>query len=74
MEGHNTMKAIGKIAAVAAFTFIILSLVGVTGCSTPKQEPAGGQTKLYYCPMHPDVVQDKPGTCPKCGMALVEKR
>src|SRR3712207_5510789 len=25
----------------------------------------------YVCPMHPDVVQDKPGTCPKCGMKLV---
>jgi hypothetical protein len=23
--------------------------------------------------MHPDVVQDTPGKCPKCGMALVEK-
>lgn len=25
---------------------------------------------LYTCPMHPEVVQDHPGTCPKCGMAL----
>ena len=25
----------------------------------------------YTCPMHPDVVQDKPGSCPKCGMNLV---
>ena len=24
----------------------------------------------YTCPMHPEVRQDKPGTCPKCGMAL----
>jgi Cu+-exporting ATPase len=24
----------------------------------------------YTCPMHPDVVSDKPGTCPKCGMSL----
>ncbi|MFZ2682067.1 MAG: heavy metal-binding domain-containing protein [Patescibacteria group bacterium] len=26
----------------------------------------------YTCPMHPEVVSDQPGTCPKCGMALVE--
>ncbi|MBA3070587.1 MAG: HAD-IC family P-type ATPase, partial [Nitrospirae bacterium] len=24
----------------------------------------------YTCPMDPEVVQDKPGACPKCGMAL----
>jgi len=29
--------------------------------------PPGAQ---YTCPMHPDVVQDGPGDCPKCGMAL----
>lgn len=28
--------------------------------------------KMYTCPMHPEVQQDKPGTCPKCGMKLVE--
>jgi P-type Cu+ transporter len=25
---------------------------------------------LYVCPMHPEIRRDKPGTCPKCGMAL----
>ena len=24
----------------------------------------------YTCPMHPEVMQDGPGDCPKCGMAL----
>jgi P-type Cu2+ transporter len=27
--------------------------------------------KKYTCPMHPEVMQDKPGNCPKCGMTLV---
>lgn len=27
----------------------------------------------YVCPMHPEVTSDKPGSCPKCGMALVKQ-
>nr|WP_188678670.1 copper-translocating P-type ATPase [Amylibacter cionae] len=30
-------------------------------------------TSLYVCPMHPEVQQDGPGDCPKCGMHLVPK-
>lgn len=26
----------------------------------------------YICPMHPEIAQDKPGNCPKCGMNLVQ--
>ena len=25
----------------------------------------------YTCPMHPEVITDRPGNCPKCGMKLV---
>jgi hypothetical protein len=37
--------------------------------SPSETKPAAKQ--LYTCPMHPDVVSDKPGQCPKCGMNLV---
>src|SRR6266853_787584 len=30
--------------------------------------------EFYSCPMHPDVMSDKPGKCPKCGMTLVRTR
>ncbi|MFP4537723.1 MAG: heavy metal translocating P-type ATPase [Dichotomicrobium sp.] len=33
----------------------------------PEPAPAG---TLYTCPMHPEIVQEGPGTCPICGMAL----
>jgi len=29
---------------------------------------------MYTCPMHPEVISDKPGKCPKCGMTLVAKK
>jgi hypothetical protein len=29
---------------------------------------------MYTCPMHPEVVKDKAGKCPKCGMDLVVKK
>ncbi len=32
-------------------------------------EPVAQGTK-YICPMHPEVLSDKPDSCPKCGMAL----
>jgi len=35
-----------------------------------QQDPAA----LYLCPMHPEVEQIGPGTCPKCGMALEPSR
>lgn len=28
------------------------------------------QAPVYTCPMHPEVRQSQPGSCPKCGMAL----
>ncbi|WP_413667254.1 heavy metal-binding domain-containing protein [Mucilaginibacter sp. Mucisp86] len=37
---------------------------------TKKVKPAKVQ---YTCTMHPEVLSDKPGKCPKCGMALVKK-
>ncbi|MCR8557379.1 hypothetical protein KXD93_06985 [Mucilaginibacter sp. BJC16-A38] len=27
----------------------------------------------YTCGMHPEVMSNKPGRCPKCGMGLVQK-
>ena len=35
--------------------------------------PEGEGPVAYACPMHPEVVSDRPGDCPKCGMHLVKK-
>jgi|GEM_PF-1988293 hypothetical protein len=31
-------------------------------------------TQVYNCSMHPEVISDKPGNCPKCGMELSLKK
>jgi Cu(I)/Ag(I) efflux system membrane fusion protein len=41
--------------------------------------PAAEKTHLasgieYYCPMHPNVVRDEPGSCPICGMPLTKRK
>jgi hypothetical protein len=43
--------------------------------ATTKRETASADTGkiIYTCPMHPEIISDKPGTCPKCGMNLVKK-
>ena len=36
----------------------------------PQVAPPVVAGATYTCPMHPEIRQDHPGTCPKCGMAL----
>ena len=41
-------------------------------CHNHQHKPAEASERevIYTCPMHPEVQQDHPGDCPKCGMAL----
>src|SRR2546423_3164458 len=65
------MKAIRRV-----LNGILLGMVLLTACSDKKKEPATVQAKSdikYTCPMHPQILEDHPGSCPICGMALVKK-
>ncbi len=43
------------------------------GKAIPPQQKTSDESSTYTCPMHPEVVQDHPGSCPKCGMTLVPR-
>ncbi len=43
--------------------------LGTEAAAPPPRPPAPTGT-VYTCPMHPEVVRDRPGACPICGMAL----
>lgn len=67
-----TLMAIAILfSSMTVFAAHSTSLVSDT-TKTKKVKPAKVQ---YTCPMHPDVLSDKPGKCPKpnCGMTLVKK-
>ena len=47
----------------------LLAVPGTAVGLVAAPEPAVAGT-IYTCPMHPEVRQNHPGACPKCGMAL----
>jgi hypothetical protein len=61
-----TTLAISTVAQVGA---IDLNRTAIEQEHEHKQKKEGKQT--YTCSMHPEVVTEHPGTCPKCGMKLV---
>jgi hypothetical protein len=68
------MKKNISFSTVLLIVFVGLSSIQMKA-QTPMMNPVTEQqnSKKYTCPMHPEVVTDKPGKCPKCGMTLIEK-
>ena len=55
------------------FALVLLLALFAVSCSKKAATPEGEKT-LYTCGMHPQVIQDKPGDCPICGMKLTPVR
>ena len=57
----------------------LLLVLAILSCSDKKQSEGKEeshnheQSVTYTCSMHPQITQDAPGSCPICGMALIEK-
>jgi hypothetical protein len=71
----NVMKSkiLFPLVFFAGLLFVSLSVYSFNSGSSDNKT-AIYQGVKYTCPNHPEVVQDVPGNCPKCGMALVEKK
>ncbi len=59
--------------------FLMATLIVVIGssCKNGKDKidthEANDSKQLYTCSMHPQIIRDKPGKCPICGMELIKK-
>lgn len=57
---------------------ILISIIGfaIYYFAIRSDEPihAQHQKEVYTCSMHPEIIRDKPGNCPICGMTLVKKQ
>jgi hypothetical protein len=71
----KTIKMKKTIIALA----VLLAVNTGTFAQTPQDTTKTHKMKStkgvkYTCTMHPEVVMDKPGKCPKCGMTLVKMK
>ncbi len=69
-----TLLAIIILAAYFSYPHLSISWRNTTGITSPALSSINqaGQKKIWVCPMHPEIMQDHPGSCPICGMDLVE--
>ena len=68
MEQDNTAVQFRRAGAPAAAPALAGSHENMLATERPAVKPAA--VNVYVCPMDPEVREDYPGACPKCGMAL----
>jgi Cu(I)/Ag(I) efflux system membrane fusion protein len=69
---NRTLIIVIACLAVAAVAFIAgMSLKPAAKIETPQARQESGETTLWTCSMHPQIIMHKPGKCPICAMDLV---
>ncbi len=68
--GNDPTAAISSIAAVNPAA---VNSVALNSAAAKDSVPMKKAAVVYTCKMHPEIISDKPGKCPKCGMELVKK-
>jgi multidrug efflux pump subunit AcrA (membrane-fusion protein) len=66
------IKNIIVIIVVAVAVLIIGGAIRQNNLSTQSLKKQDNHD-IWYCPMHPNYISDRPGTCPICGMNLVKR-
>lgn len=67
-------KVLFPVILFAGILFVTISLNQAYGQTQPKNKQVAKETVKYTCPMHPEIIKNKPDKCPKCGMELVVKK
>jgi hypothetical protein len=68
LEGEKTMIKEGEC----------VDMMGrITDCNSLRKPDSNEKSKttiMYTCPKHPEIEDDQPGICPKCGTTLIERK
>ncbi|MBB4802549.1 MULTISPECIES: efflux RND transporter periplasmic adaptor subunit [Flavobacterium] len=64
---------IAKLAALSLVSILVLTACNNKTEHNSKPVHQHSANQKYTCPMHPEVILDKPGSCPICGMELVPR-
>ena len=74
MDSHIELKTFQEVLKKTGSNYSIEMPGEHSHHHSPKiEEPVGAGTgsATYTCPMHPEIIRNKPGSCPICGMDLV---
>ena len=66
------MKKLLFFASILLSFALVITACSGNGSNAKTEQLSKDET--YTCTMHNEVMSDKPGKCPKCGMSLVKQK